>query len=397
LVDASRELERDTVLERFTEKARRLLMFARYEARQLGDNSIAGEHLLLALLREPEIEALAATRDVSLANIRDEIAHGNRRLADPDPDDDGLGEEARRILRFAGDEADAAAERLVDARHVLFAILRDGRSLAASLLTAHGITLGFARRESQTPLVQRAPGVYIAPTELRSDEARETGSDEAWALEGFTVTQALSRAGARGLLPFPESRIALPSSVDARARYDFVLVLTPGKHDDRGELMLRGIERHFGMAVEVAKKVTDVYVLTAVAGAHASLKRSAEEGGGGMSHFSVQFSMADPDGMPPTLEAFQARFPTPASWREAMAAAAIESVSLSNGSMEFFCHTLEEALGRPVVDETGLDGGYDIELSGERGELIDRLRRELGLVLTPDRRPVAWLNVGASG
>jgi len=385
------------VLERYTEKARRLLTFARYEARQRGDKSIAGEHLLLALLREREIEALAATRNVSLATIRDEIAHGNRRLADPDPDDDGLGEEARRILQFAGDEADAAAERLVDARHILFAILRDGRSLAASILAAHGITLDLARTESRTPLAQRAPGVYIAPTELRSDAARETGSDDSWALEGFTVTQALSRAAARGLLPFPESRIDLPSSVDARRRYDFVLVLTPGQDGDRGELMLRGIERHFGMAVEVAEKVTDVYVLTALDGAHASLKRSAEAGGGGMSHFSVQFSIADPDGMPPTLEAFQARFPTPESWREAMAGAAIESVSLSNGSMEFFCHTLEEALGRPVVDETRLDGGYDIELSGERGELIERLRRELGLVLTADRRPVAWLKVGAPG
>src|SRR6185295_18800947 len=62
----------DTVLERYTEKARRLLTFARYEARQRGDKPIAGEHLLLALLREPEIEALAATRNVSLANIRDE-------------------------------------------------------------------------------------------------------------------------------------------------------------------------------------------------------------------------------------------------------------------------------------------------------------------------------------
>ena len=385
------------MLERYTEKARRLLTFARYEARQRGDKSIAGEHLLLALLREREIEALAATRNVSLANIRDEIARGNRRLADSGPDEEGLGEEARRILQFAGDEADAAAEPLIDPRHILFAILRDGRSLAASILAAHGITLDLARTESRTPLAQRAPGVYIAPTELRSDAARETGSDDSWALEGFTVTQALSRAAARGLLPFPESRIDLPSSVDARRRYDFVLVLTPGKHDDRGALMLRGIERHFGMAVEVAEKVTDVYVLTAADGAHAALKRSAEAGGGGMSHFSVQFSIADPDGMPPTLEAFQARFPTPESWREAMAGAAIESVSLSNGSMEFFCHTLEEALGRPVVDETRLDGGYDIELSGERGELIERLRRELGLVLTADRRPVAWLKVGAPG
>ena len=386
------------MLERYSEKARRLLMFARYEARQLGDKSIAGEHLLLALLREPEIEALAATRNVSLASVRDEIEGGNRRLADAAPDDEGLGEEARRILELAGEEADASADRLVDAPHILFAILRDGRSLAASILTAHGITLDLARNESRTPQPRRAPGVYIAPTEQPSDGARETGSDEAWALEGFTLMEALSRAAARGPMPFPESRIDLRSSGDTRARYDFVLVLAPGEHvADRGDLMLRGIERYFGMTVELVERATDVYVLTSVDAPQAALKRSAEGFGGGLASFSsMQFSMTDPDGMPPTLEAFQARFPTPESWREAMAGAALESVSVSNGSIEVFCHTLEEALGRPVVDETGLEGSYDIELSGAAGDLIDRLRRELGLVLTPERRPVAWLNVRAS-
>jgi uncharacterized protein (TIGR03435 family) len=385
------------VLERCSEKARRVLLFARYEARQLGDRSIAGEHLLLALLREPDLGAAAATRSLTLAAVRDEIARRGPKPADSEPDDEGLGEEARRILQLAGEEADAAADRRIDAPHLLFAILRDRRSLAASILAAHGITLALARAESRMPPRRRAPGVYIAPSGRTSPDASDTGSDEAWALEGFTLAQALSRAAARGPMPFPESRIDLPSSVDAHARYDFMLTFArPREHADRGDLMLRGIERHFGIVVELVERATDVYVLTSAGGPQAALKRSAQDVGGGMASFSMQFSMTDPDGMPPTLEAFQARFPTPESWREAMAGAAIESVSLSNGSMEFFCRTLEAALGRPIVDETGLDGGYDIELSGERGELIERLRRELGLVLTPDRRPVAWVNVRAS-
>jgi uncharacterized protein (TIGR03435 family) len=142
---------------------------------------------------------------------------------------------------------------------------------------------------------------------------------------------------------------------------------------------------------------TDVYVLTAVDGPHPGLKHSDADAGGGFSSFSItQFAMTDPDGAPPTLEAFQARFPTPESWREAMTGASIDSISLSSGSMDLFCHALEEALGRPVVDETGLEGGYDIDFSGETGELVDRLQRELGLVLTPERRPVTWLSVRQS-
>jgi uncharacterized protein (TIGR03435 family) len=386
------------MFERYSERARRALLFARYEAQQVGDTSIAGVHLLLALFREPEIAAIVETRDLSLAVIRDAIGRGTRQPADSPPDDKGLGEEARRLLQLAGEEADASGERQVDARHILFAILSDGQSLAASILTAHGITLDAARDESLRSPFRRAPGVHIAATERPPDGQRETGSDEAWALEGFTVTEALSRAAARGPMPFPESRIDLPSLIDARARYDFVLIPAPGEHhDDRGRVMLRGIERHFGVAVELVERGTDIYVLTSIGGAHEALKPSAADSGGGVASFSMQFSMTDPDGMPPTLEAWQARFPTPESWRTAMAGTSIESVSVSNGSMDVFCDALEQALGRPVVDETGLEGGYDIDLSGGAGELIDRLRRELGLLLTPERRPVAWITVRAPG
>jgi uncharacterized protein (TIGR03435 family) len=95
----------------------------------------------------------------------------------------------------------------------------------------------------------------------------------------------------------------------------------------------------------------------------------------------------------PFPEALQALFPTMESVREAMRGASFGAMSIANGSMEMFCQTLEEALGRPVVDETGLDGHHDIELPDGPGDIAERLRRELGLELTPARRPVPWVIV----
>ena len=64
--------------------------------------------------------------------------------------------------------------------------------------------------------------------------------------------------------------------------------------------------------------------------------------------------------------------------------------------MEEFGHTLEQALDRPVLDETGLTGRYDIGLREDlssTSEFIEQLRMQLGLALTPARRDVPMLVV----
>jgi uncharacterized protein (TIGR03435 family) len=66
--------------------------------------------------------------------------------------------------------------------------------------------------------------------------------------------------------------------------------------------------------------------------------------------------------------------------------------------MAEFCHLLEQGLDRLVVDETGLDG-YDIRLEDAQtstAEFLERLRTELGFVLTPARRNVTMLVVPPS-
>src|SRR5213594_3994288 len=63
------------MFERYTERARRVLFFARYEASQLGSISIETEHLLLGLIREGKglTSRIFARSRLSLENIRKEI------------------------------------------------------------------------------------------------------------------------------------------------------------------------------------------------------------------------------------------------------------------------------------------------------------------------------------
>jgi len=73
-------------------------------------------------------------------------------------------------------------------------------------------------------------------------------------------------------------------------------------------------------------------------------------------------------------------------------------ISLSNGTMADFCEQLERGSGRPVVDETNLDGRYDLHAFTESpttDALFDVLREKFGLVVTPAAREVAMLVVRA--
>ena len=63
-------------------------------------------------------------------------------------------------------------------------------------------------------------------------------------------------------------------------------------------------------------------------------------------------------------------------------------------TIQEYGHLLEGALGRPVVDETGLYGRYTLQMEGDarsQDDFVTRLRDQLGLVLTPARRDVTFL------
>jgi Clp amino terminal domain, pathogenicity island component/SnoaL-like domain len=127
------------MFERYTEKARRVIFFARYEASQYGSPVIDTEHLLLGLVREDVALMRYAGPIPSSTEIRTDIERAIQR-GDPMPTSAELplSTAAKRVLNFAGEEADRFGHRHIGTEHILLAIFRLPDSLAARILVARG-------------------------------------------------------------------------------------------------------------------------------------------------------------------------------------------------------------------------------------------------------------------
>ena len=116
------------MFERYTERARRVLFFARYEATQLGSMSIETEHLLLGLIREGKglTSRIFARSKLSLESIRKEI-EGRTILREmvSTSGDIPFSADTNRVLQFAAEEADRLLHTYIGTEHLLLGILRD--------------------------------------------------------------------------------------------------------------------------------------------------------------------------------------------------------------------------------------------------------------------------------
>lgn len=146
------------MFERYTEKARRLIFFARYEASQLGSPYIESEHLLLGFLRENKSYLANLSRDSSLKldSVRQQVASrtpARKKIATSV--DLPLTEECRRILLHASEEADSLDHKCIGTDHVLLGILREKDCRAARMLDQNGISFEAVLAKIKNDLVSR--------------------------------------------------------------------------------------------------------------------------------------------------------------------------------------------------------------------------------------------------
>src|SRR5438445_3757855 len=138
------------MFERYTEKARRVIFFARYEASQFGAPAIEPEHLLLGLMREDQTLTgrFFPRAQVSIESIRKEI-EGRTRLAEKISTsvELPLAPETKRVLHYAHEESDRLQHRHIGTEHLLLGLLREERSMAAEILYERGLRLNAVRDE----------------------------------------------------------------------------------------------------------------------------------------------------------------------------------------------------------------------------------------------------------
>ncbi len=138
------------MFEKYNEKARRALFFARYEASKLGSRVIESEHILLGILREGEesVNELFQRFEVKPEVIRREI-EGERVFVEriSSTAELPLSEESKKILAYASHEAESMLHATVGSEHLLIGILRVESCLAARILKQQGVELSTLREE----------------------------------------------------------------------------------------------------------------------------------------------------------------------------------------------------------------------------------------------------------
>ncbi len=138
------------MFERYTEKARRVIFFARYEASQFGAIQIEAEHILLGLIREDKnlTYRFFHRSHATVESIRREI-EGRTVLRDRIPNniDLPLAGEAKRVLAFAAEESERLGNRHIGTEHLLLGLLREENSIAAEILYERGLRLSDIRQD----------------------------------------------------------------------------------------------------------------------------------------------------------------------------------------------------------------------------------------------------------
>jgi ATP-dependent Clp protease ATP-binding subunit ClpC len=138
------------MFDRFTDRARKVMSFARQEAERFNHDYIGTEHVLLGLVKEGSGVAanVLENLEVDLEKVRLEV----EKLVKPAPDVVTMGQlpftpRAKKVLEFAIDEARALDHNYVGTEHLLLGLLREQEGLAAQVLMNLGLKLEDVRNE----------------------------------------------------------------------------------------------------------------------------------------------------------------------------------------------------------------------------------------------------------
>ena len=129
------------MFERFTERARQVVVLAQDEARRLGQDYIGTEHILLGLMREEEglaAQALAGF-GLSLDELRADIARIVGEAEAPPTGQIPFTPRSKRVLEHSLPEAIALSHNYIGTEHVLLGLLREGEGVAVQLLREHSL------------------------------------------------------------------------------------------------------------------------------------------------------------------------------------------------------------------------------------------------------------------
>ncbi len=146
------------MFERFTDRARRVVVLAQEEARMLNHNYIGTEHILLGLIHEGEgvaakaLESLGISLEAVRAQVQEIIGEGQQAPSGHIP----FTPRAKKVLELSLREALRLRHRHIGTEHILLGLLREGNGLAALVLTEAGADIDDLRRRIDAALREAA-------------------------------------------------------------------------------------------------------------------------------------------------------------------------------------------------------------------------------------------------
>ncbi len=146
--------------DRFTERARRVLMLAQEEAKRLDDSYIGPEHLLLGLVSEERGVAARVLRDIGVKpfQVRRAIEENSRgagnRVRHQPP---GLTPRTKRVIQQAVDEARRMNHQYIGTEHLLLGLIGEGGGMAIEVLKGLGADLDDIRAKTTRAIMQGPP------------------------------------------------------------------------------------------------------------------------------------------------------------------------------------------------------------------------------------------------
>ena len=137
------------LFERFTDRARRVVVLAQEEARLLNHSYIGTEHILLGLIHEGEgvaakaLESLSITLDSVRAQVEEIIGQGGSSPSGHIP----FTPRAKKVLELSLREALQLGHNYIGTEHILLGLLREGEGVATQVLVKLGADLGKVRQQ----------------------------------------------------------------------------------------------------------------------------------------------------------------------------------------------------------------------------------------------------------
>jgi hypothetical protein len=199
------------VFERFTDRARSVLVLAQDEARLLGHSFIGTEHLLLGLVAEGEGVAAVVLRemDISLeavrAKVEEAIGPPSAGPTEPPP----FTPRAKKVLELSLREALQLGHDYIGTEHILLGLIREGEGVGAQVLQALGADLARVRQqvvevvrgltESHEPRklrhsAGRASAPFVRPAGIRLARADVLSTGVTWRIEVVTTGRGQEQA-----------------------------------------------------------------------------------------------------------------------------------------------------------------------------------------------------------